>query len=202
MGCPLRAQRWDFRRKRNEVEVDIGTHNGDGVPADGGRVIREELIKYMADTLRDLPDQQRVFLHLPRARVGTEWSQWMDHAQPTTHGNNLGFTVGYVFYPGGEWDASTVCERLQQLWRMWGWTATLGLPPVGDGYTLVGRSYDGYEFTLYAAPQRRGSSLEIVSPHFDPGTGNTRVTMPFAVTPFGELSLPQIWATHPELVKW
>jgi hypothetical protein len=187
--------------ERNEENVNP---HGDqeGAMVHTGSVVREQLIKFMADSLRDLPDQQRVFLHLPRAHVGTEWSQWTKEAEPTSHGNTQRFRVLYVFFPGGEWDAAKACERLHQLWRIWGWTCTSGTPAVGDGHTLDGRSHDGYEFTLHATSQRRGSSLEVVSPQFNTDADSSTVSMPFAVTPFGELSLPHIWAAYPELVKW
>lgn len=183
------------------MNVEISGDDGNGMLRTGS-LIRGQLIQYMADSLRDLPGEKRIFLHLPRVLVSTEWSQWMQDAEPTTHGNDLAFRVLYAFFPGGGWDTAKVCAQLEQLWRTWGWTCTPGTPPVGGGHTLVGRSDDGYEFTMHAASDRCSSSLEIASPPFHADADRAATTMPFAVTPFGELALPQIWATYPELVTW
>lgn len=175
--------------------------DSDATSAATGPQIRDALIKYLADLLRDLPGERRTFLHLPRVKVGLEWSQWIPEMEPLADSGRLQFRFFYVFYPAGDWDAERVCDRLSELWRMWGWRSSIdqGVP---SGYQVTGKSPDAYELTLQARPKRGASVLHIVSPVFDEQPAAELVKMPFAVTPFGPLSLATAWATYPELITW
>ncbi|MGO8939093.1 MAG: hypothetical protein ACLQLO_18930, partial [Mycobacterium sp.] len=61
-----------------------------------------------------------------------------------------------------------------------------------SGYRLTGSSPDSYELTFRPRPQRQKSCIEIVSPIFR-ASGTEPVSMPFAVTPFGPLTLASIF---------
>jgi hypothetical protein len=80
----------------------------------------EKLVKFLADSLRDLPEQQRTFLHLPRVLVGTEWSRWLQNLEPMQHPEGLQFRFLFTFYPNGAWNAKDICNRLSELRRIWG----------------------------------------------------------------------------------
>lgn len=163
--------------------------------------ICEKLIKFLADSLRDLPGQQRTFLYLPRVLVGTEWSRWLQNFEPVQHAGGWQFNFWYYFYPSGEWNAEQMRNRLSELWRIWGWNCAVDDQRPMSGYELTGSSPDSCELTFLAHPQRETSSIKVVSPTFRAG-GAEPVSMPFAVTPFGPLTLATVWALYPELIDW
>ena len=94
-----------------------------------------------------------------------------------------------------------MCNRLSELWRMWGWDCTVDNESPLSGYRLTASSPDSYELTFRARPQRQKSCIEIVSPIFR-ASGTEPVSMPFAVTPFGPLTLATVWALYAELINW
>lgn len=161
----------------------------------------EKLVKSLADSLRDLPEQQRTFLYLPRLLVGTEWSRWLQNLEPMQQPEGRQFRFLYTFYPNGAWDAKEMCNRLAELWRIWGWSCSIDNELAANGYRLTGSSPDAYELTFRAHPTRQQSCIEIISPIFR-GRTTEPVSMPFAVTPFGPIALATVWALHPELVVW
>jgi hypothetical protein len=161
----------------------------------------ERLVKFLADSLRDLPEQQRTFLYLPRVLVGTEWSRWMQNVEPMQHPEGLQFRFWYTFYPNGAWNAMKMCKRLSELWQIWGWDCIVDDESPLSGYSLAGSSPDSYDLTFRARPQRQQSCIEIVSRIFRVSNMEP-VSMPFAVTPFGPMTLATAWAVHPELVVW
>lgn len=161
----------------------------------------EKLMKFLADSLRDLPGQQRTFLRLPRLDVGTEWSRWLENFDPMPQSGGWQFRFWYHFHPFGEWNARQMCDRLSELWRIWGWDCTVDDESPLTGYRLTGSSPDSYELTFRARPQRQKSCIEIVSPIFR-ASGTDPASMPFAVTPFGPLTLATAWALYPELIVW
>jgi hypothetical protein len=166
-----------------------------------GAEVCEKLVKFLADSLRDLPEQQRTFLYLPRLQVGTEWSRWLQNLEPVQRPEGLQFRFWYTFYPNGAWNAEEMCKRLSELWRIWGWDCTVDDESPLSGYSLTGSSPDSYELTFRARPQRQQSCIEIISPIFEVN-GTEPVAMPFAVTPFGPITLATVWAVHPELIVW
>jgi hypothetical protein len=161
----------------------------------------DKLMKYLADSLRDLPGQQRTFLYLPRFQVGTEWSRWLQNYDPMPQPGGWQFRFWYGFHPFGEWDAEHMCNRLSELWRIWGWDCSVDNESPSSSYRLTGSSPDSYELTFRARPQRQKSCIEIVSPIFS-ANATEPVSMPFAVTPFGPLALATAWALYPELIVW
>lgn len=163
--------------------------------------VREKLVKVLADSLRDLPEQQRTFLHLPRLEVGTEWSRWLDSFDPMPVPEGWQFRFLYHFHPFGDWNARQMCDRLSELWQIWGWNCTADGESPFRGYSLTGSSPDSYELTFKARPQRQQSCIEIISPIFR-ASGAEPVAMPFAVTPFGPMTLATVWALCPELIVW
>lgn len=174
-------------------------------PGDNGSLnnairIRDALIKYMAETLRDLPNQYKAFLHLPRCLVGTEWARWEQHADPVPYGHGFRFHTLYQFSPSGEWDPDTICDRLSELWKIWGWECTNYLETSGDRSSIEGQSADGWQFELTVARNIRSSGLLVTTPEFSVPESST-VTMPFAVTPFGTLSLADVWLVYPDLAR-
>lgn len=164
------------------------------------REVRDGLVKHLADSLRDLPHQQRTFLLLPRYQVPTEWSHWIPEQEPSRQLRYPNFNMGYEFAPPGQWDAEIVRDRLHELWLIWGWKCEARPSPM-DGYELTGETPDGSVLTLVTKAERRKSYVRLVSPPFiEPEP--TVVAMPFAVTPFGPLSLPVVWAAFPDLITW
>jgi hypothetical protein len=161
----------------------------------------ETLVKFLADSLRDLPEQQRTFLYLPRVLVGTEWSRWVQDLEPMQQAEGLQFRFWYTFHPHGAWNAKDMCTRLSELWRIWGWNCSIDDERPASGYHLTGSSPEGYELTFRARAERQQSCIEIVSPLFT-ASGSEPVSMPFAVTPFGPMTLATVWALHPELIVW
>ena len=119
-------------------------------------------MKSLADSLRDLPGQQRTFLHLPRLQVGTEWSRWLQNYDPMPRPGGWQFRFWYCFHPFAEWNAEQMCNRLSELWRMWGWDCTVDNESPLSGYRLTASSPDSYELTFRARPQRQKSCIEIV----------------------------------------
>jgi hypothetical protein len=57
------------------------------------------------------------------------------------------------------------------------------------------------ELTFRADPLRHRSAIEVVSRRFSTDSAQP-VSMPFAVTPFGPLTLATAWALYPELIDW
>lgn len=163
--------------------------------------VREKLVKFLADSLRDLPEQQRSFLYIPRVLVGTEWSRWLQNLEPMQQPEGLQFRFLYTFHPHGAWNAKDMCNRLSELWRIWGWKCSIDDERPASGYHLTGSSPDAYQLTFRAHPKRQQSCIEIVSPVFR-ASGTEPVSMPFAVTPFGPITLATVWALHPELIVW
>jgi hypothetical protein len=165
--------------------------------------VRDSLIKYMAEMLRDLPHQHKAFLHLPRYLVGTEWARWEQHADPVPHGHGFRFHTLYQFFAsgGGEWHPDIICDRLSALWTIWGWKCIKDQGRSEASPSVEGRSPDGWEFQIIVARNIRSSSLEVTTPEFS-APESCAVTMPFAVTPFGALSLANVWLAYPDLVTW
>ncbi len=164
--------------------------------------VRDALLMYMAETLRNLPSQSRVFLHLPRNQVGTDWSRWSKGSDPVPHGQGLRYDAIYQFFPGGEWDPIAVSRRFGELWRIWGWECASPLEESDERSSLTASSMNGWEFDLKSRRERRGSTLRVTSPEFPVARETPDVAMPFAVTPFGGLSLAHVWLTYPELMSW
>ncbi|GLE56385.1 hypothetical protein NJBCHELONAE_16940 [Mycobacteroides chelonae] len=164
--------------------------------------VRDTLIAHVAETLRQLPPQDRTFVHLPRVLVPTEWAGWMHEVEvnPTNGRGKFGFI--YQFSPSGHWNPQDVHNRFHALWRgEWGWDCGTEKSSPLEGAGLRAVSSDGYEVILEPRPRRNVSSLHLVSPVFDLPSAGPPVTMPFAVTPFGPLSLGTVWATHPEIFE-
>lgn len=68
---------------------------------------------------------------------------------------------------------------------------------------MAGKSPEGMHFVVTAKERREHTMVEIKSPTFDEFDGDGwPVVMPFAVTPFGSLSLPAVWAFRPDLIQW
>ncbi|MGJ6121612.1 DNA gyrase subunit B [Mycolicibacterium sp. Y3] len=156
----------------------------------------------MADSLRDLPDHNRLLLHLPRVQVGTEWAGWVDGEEPTLFCGGVRFSLLYEFHTEDKWDPGYIVDRLAVLWQMWGWVCTEG-GGLRDRRHLTGTCADGTTFVLAAAAQARSSWLFVTSPQFDAGiAGAAADVMPFAVTPFGALTLAQVWLAYPKLIVW
>jgi hypothetical protein len=84
----------------------------------------------------------------------------------------------------GAWNAKDMCNRLSELWRIWGWNCSIDDERPASGYHLTGSSPDGYELTFRAHAERQQSCIEIVSPIFT-ASGSEPVSMPFAVTRSG-----------------
>jgi hypothetical protein len=183
--------------------TDVGDSEGVAAHPFTGAEVRAQIIKYLADSLRDLPGEGRTFVYLGRVLVGTEWSRWMQHVEPVTQSSgHSAFRFAYKFHPAGEWDAEILRNRLSELWRIWGWNCAIEDQPTAPEYSVVGRSPEGHELTFRGRPERRASNFELFSSSFvQPGNGQS-VTMPFAVSPFGPLSLPTVWAVCPELITW
>jgi hypothetical protein len=69
---------------------------------------------------------------------------------------------------------------------------------VGPAWSNRRSSAEAYELTFRARPKRLQSCVEFVSPIFA-ASGSESVWMPFAVTPFGPMTLATVWALHPDL---
>jgi hypothetical protein len=85
----------------------------------------EKLVKFLADSLRDLPEERTTFLYLPRVLVGTEWSRWPQNLEPMRQPEGLQYRFLYKFYPDRAWNAKDMCNRLSELWRIWGWNCRI-----------------------------------------------------------------------------
>lgn len=181
------------------MEPKASSHGDKNEPIVTGPHVRDTLTKYLADTLRDLPDEQRTFLRLPRTLVATEWSQWTPEMDPVLNSHSPEFNFAYVFSPFGEWDHKRISDRILQLWTIWGWECHTD--SWHTGHNITGKSPDGYTLTAQLNPERGSSSILSVSPQFKHAP-DEQTTMPFAVTPFGPLSMPAIWALHPDLIQW
>ncbi|SLG78258.1 DNA gyrase subunit B [Mycobacteroides abscessus subsp. massiliense] len=165
-----------------------------------GRQVRDRLIEYAAEALRQLQTRDRTFIFLPRVLVPTEWAGWMHEAEASQSGDRRLFSVIYVFSPAGDWDPQAVKDDFQSLWQgKLGWECTNETLIPADGAALSTKSPDGYELILEARPRKRISSLHLISPDFSASANTCPATMPFAITPVGELSLGATWATHPEI---
>ncbi|MCX8557225.1 DNA gyrase subunit B [Mycolicibacterium mucogenicum] len=162
------------------------------------------LVKQMADSLRDLRSHNRLMLHLPPLLGASDWSGWMDSANPTLdeHGQTQRFSVRYSFHTEDQWDRRYVLDRFTVLWQMWGWTCTEGNGLIMDTVELLGECPDGTTFEFVAAEDARSSFLLVTSPRFTVNSSTRREVMPFAVTPFGPVSLAHMWLAYPQLVVW
>ena len=81
---------------------DVGDSEGCAGHPFTGVEVRAQLIKYWADSLRDVPGEGRTFVYLGRVLVGTEWSRWMQHVQPVTQSSaRSAFRFAYKFHPAG-----------------------------------------------------------------------------------------------------
>ena len=125
-----------------------------------GVEVRAQLIKYLADSLRDLPGEGRTFVYLGRVLVGTEWSRWMQHIEAVTQSSGRSaFRFAYKFHPAGEWDAEMLRNRLSELWRIWGWNCAIEDRPTVPEYSVVGRSPEGHELDF--PMQARTARIEL-----------------------------------------
>jgi len=174
---------------------------GDPGLSSEARTVSDRLVKRMADSLRDLRPDHRIVLYLPRTRVGTEWSGWLDSVRPTVGAQGLRFSVPYAFHSTGLWEPDHVLNRLSVLWQMWGWKCA-ARDGMTDTQELIGTAPDGTIFDLKVAPHAASSVLNILTPTFNPDGDSTGEAMPFAVTPFGPLTLAQMWAVYPHLILW
>lgn len=121
-----------------------------------GVEVRAQLIKYLADSLRDLPREGRTFVYLGRVLAGTEWSLWMQHVEPVTQSSGRSaFRFAYKFHPDGEWDAEILRNRLLELWRIWGWNCAIEDQSTVPEYSVAGRSPEGHQLTFRGRHQRR-----------------------------------------------
>jgi hypothetical protein len=146
---------------------DVGDSEGVAAQPYTGVEVRAQLIKYLADSLRDLPGEGRTFVYLGRVLVGTEWSRWMQHVEPVTQSSGRSaFRFAYKFHPAGEWDAEILRIRLSELWRIWGWNCEIEDKSTVPEYSVVGRSPEGHELTFRGRHERRASNFELVSSSF------------------------------------
>lgn len=193
---------WALERKELDMGGDAGADAS--TPALSGVAVRDRLIQILADTLRDLPGEDRTLLYLPRLQVATDWSQWAHEMEPVGHGGRWRFGFTYMLSPSPrEWDPAKVQTRIHELWQMWGWLCDDVDATGVAGHRVAGMSPEGFDLIVTAKERREHALVQIESPTFDKFDGDEwPVVMPFAVTPFGPLSLPAVWAFRPDLIQW
>ncbi len=126
------------RLEGSEMVSDVGDSEGGAGHPFTDVEVRAQLIKYLADSLRDFPGERRTFLYFGRVLAGTEWSRWMQYLSrsPSRRGvphfdSHISFIrlgsgmqkyCGIAYWNFGEFGGGTAQSRTSQRSRSTRWS--------------------------------------------------------------------------------